>query len=55
MVEYFSFTFWGRNIVIIIFIIARRRFIANIGAIDCSEMIKDPYYNDHVCATFNIE
>ena len=52
MVEYFSFRVWGRNIVIIIFIIARRRFIANIGAIDCSEMTKDPYYNDHVCATF---
>ena len=49
MVEYFSFRFWGRNIVIIIFIIARRRFIANIGAIDCSEMKK----NDYVYATFN--
>jgi len=35
MVEYFSFRVWGRNIVIIIFIIARRRFISNIGAIDC--------------------
>ena len=49
MVEYFSFTCWGRNIIFINLNITRRRLIANIGAIDCSEMKK----NDYVYATFN--
>ena len=39
----FLIYFWGRNIVFINFNITRRRLIANIGAIDCSEMKKDPY------------
>ena len=39
----FFIYFLGRNIVFINFIITRRRLIANIGAIDCSEMKKDPY------------
>ena len=43
MVEYFSFTFLGRNVVFINLNIMRCRLIANIGAIDCSEMEKDPY------------
>ena len=43
MVKYFSYTCWDRNIVFINLNITRRRLIANIGAIDCSEMKKDPY------------
>ena len=54
MVKYFSYTCWDRNIVFINLNITRRRLIANIGAIDCSEMKKDPYQNNYVYATFII-
>ena len=54
MVEYFSFTFGGRNIVFINLNILRCRLIANIGAIDCSEMKKDPYWNHYAYATFKL-